>query len=787
MASPAHRPSVFCFGQFELDAANGELRKGGVSLKLHPQPFQVLLLLVERPRQIVTRDEIRGCLWGGNTFVDFERGINSCVNQIRATLGDDPEKPRYVETLPRRGYRFIAAVTNGASQQRANLVPLAVLPECDNGSRPTVHTSGIPFVLTPSAGNTRRRWKTKAAIAAFVFLGGLVIATIFYFRPPAKLTGIHSIILADFTNATGDQVFDNTLRQGLSIQLEQSPFLSLVSEQQIQQTLQMMGRKPDGKFTQEIAREVCQRRGSAAVLDGSIAQIGTQYLLTLKAVNCVSGESLASTEAQAGDKNHVLDALGKTASHIRTKLGESLSTVQKFDTPLEQATTSSLEALQAYSLGWKTMVGDGEYDASAPLFERAIRLDPNFAMAYAALGVALSAHAELREQNTKKAYELRERVSERERFYIESHYYHLVIGDIEKARQVYELWALTYPRDWVPLNNLGNLCHVLGQYEKALEAGRSALRVDPASSVSYHNVVSDLIALNRLDEARVMAEHPPREKLDPASQILLYTLDFLQNDELGMQRQVAWASGRPEVEGEILNLEAYSQAYSGKMGHARELFRRAVNSALRSNQNETAAGYEAALAWIEADYGNSERSRQDVAAALALAQTHDVQEVVAVAMARAGDSARAENMTEQFVKQIPQIIYCIYVPRIRSAIDINRSNPSKAIELLQTASPYELGSIDTLYSAYLRGLGFLLLRQSSEAVAEFQKISDHRGIVVNQPTGALARLGLARAYLLQGDTAKAHAAYQDFLTLWKDADPDIPILIAAKAEYAKLK
>ena len=392
MASPAHPPSVICFGQFELDVASGELRKSGIPLKIHPQPFQVLQLLVERPKQIVTREELRTALCGGKTIVDFERGINSCVNQIRATLGDDPEKPRFVETLPRRGYRFIAVVTNGMSQRTANVVPLSVSPECDSGSRQTADASGIPFVLLPSTLNPPKTWNVKTAIVALVVFGILVAAAIYYFRSPAKLTEKHSVILADFTNTTGEEVFDDTLRQGLSIQLEQSPLVNLISDRKVNETLKLMGRPAGDRLTPEVTREVCQRTSSRAMLTESIVGLGSQYVIGLKAVNCDTGDVLAEAQEQAAGKEAVLKALDNAAVSLRSKLGESLSSVQRYATPLEEATTPSLQALQAYSLGLKTFNTKGPI-ASLPFFERAADLDPKFAMAYAASRHGLPVYA----------------------------------------------------------------------------------------------------------------------------------------------------------------------------------------------------------------------------------------------------------------------------------------------------------------------------------------------------------------------------------------------------------
>src|SRR5208283_4720955 len=649
-----------------------------------------------------------------------------------------------------------------------------------------------------TAAETRIGKPWRVALLAGVAAVVLSVAGYFYLHRTPKLTDKDTIVLADFMNTTGDPVFDGTLRQGLAVQLEQSPFLSLIPEQQIQQALQLMGQKPDAKLTPAIAQELCQRTSSAAVIDGSIAQIGGQYLLTVKAVNCSNGGSLASTEAQAGDKNHVLDALGKMASDIRNKLGESLNTVQKFDTPLEQATTPSLEALQAFSVGWKTMTGKADYAAALAWFRRATLLDPKFAMAYATLGNCYSVLGESRlaAENLQKAYELREQVSEFEKFYIETHYFQYVSGDQEKARQTYELFAQTYPRSVVPHSNLGQIYGCLGQYDKSLAELREALRLSPASGMRYAGVVDGYFSLDRLGEARATAEEARMKDIDsPFLHINLYQLAFLQNDATGMAQEVSWATDKPRVENELLALDADTVAYSGRLGQARELSHRAVASAQRAEEKETAAAYEADAALREALFGNETAARQRAAAALSLSNGRDVQYGAALALGFAGDAVRMQTLAEDLVKDFPEdtMVQFNYLPTIHAQLALMHNDSSKAIEALQAAAPYELGSPGiasftfALYPIFVRGQAYLAVHQSSEAAAEFQKILDHRGIVVNEPIGALAHLGLGRAYALQGDTAKAKAAYQDFLTLWKDADPDIPILQQAKAEYVKLR
>jgi serine/threonine protein kinase/Flp pilus assembly protein TadD len=667
-------------------------------------------------------------------------------------------------------------------------------------------TSGVPGVAVAAAPRTgARRWKLLVP-AAVVIIGLAIGGWLFYANRAHALNERDTIILADFTNTTGDAVFDGTLRQGLAVQLEQSPFLSLVSERRIQQTLRLMGQPPDAKLTPEIARDLCQREGSKAYLSGSIASLGSQFVLGLNAVNCRTGDSLAQEQATADGKERVLKALGEGAANLRSKLGESLSTVQKFDTPVEQATTPSLEALQAYSLGRKTMVRKNDYAAAVPLFQRAIRLDPNFAVAYASLGTSYGNLGETRlaAENTRKAYELRGRVSEREKFYIESHYYQIFTGNLEKARQAYELWAQTYPRDYGPRYNLGGVYASLGQYDKMPAEFREVLRLDPASAASYANLVGSYLDLNSLEEARATAEEAQARELDsPYLRIQLYLLAFLQNDAAGMEQQVAWAAGKPGVEDVLLAFEANTAAYSGRLRKAREFSRRAVASAERAEEKETAAGYEAEAALREVLFDNAAEARQRAAAALVLSTGRDVQYGAALALALAGDAVRAQALAEGLAKRFPEstIVQFNYLPTIRAQLALIRNDPakssgvgaSKAIEALQAAAAYELGTpgvgafTPAMYPVYVRGEAYLAGHQGAEAAVEFQKILAQRGVVLNEPISALAHLGLGRAYALQGDTAKSRAAYNDFFTLWKDADPEIPILRAAKSEYAKLQ
>ena len=647
------------------------------------------------------------------------------------------------------------------------------------------------------AGETRKLW---SLILAVVVLALLSATGYLYFRRGPKLTDKDTIVLADFTNTTGDAMFDDSLRQGLAVELEQSPFLSIVSQDQIQQTLHMMDQKPDTKLTPEVAREICQRTASAAVLNGSIAQIGTQYLLTLSAISCVNGKSLASAEFRASDKDHVLDALGSTASQIRSKLGESLASVQEFDTPLEQASTPSLEALRSFSSGRRVLSTTGPA-AAIPFFRHATELDSNFALAYAMLGRTYGDIGEsgMAAVYTRRAYELRDRASEAERYFITSSFHITVTGDMDKAEQNCELWIQAYPRAELPHTFLsGIILPVLGEYEKAAEEATEAVRLNPNFPLSYSLLMFSYIALNRLDKAQATDDQAVQHKLDSSAFVFIpqYQLAFLKNDAAGMSRLVERSAVKPGIEDQVLGEEAETAAFYGRLRDAREFSRRAVDSAERAEEKEPAATYSALSGLREALFGNAEEARPRVASALEKSLSRDVQYASAVAFTYASDNRRAQVLEADLTKKFPQdtIVQFNYLPVLRARLALNRGNPAEALEALRPATSYELGATTSstygwtgMYPVFVRGEAYLLARQAAEAAAEFQKILEHPGVVVNEPIAALAHLGLARAYVLQGDTAKARTAYKDFLALWKDADPDIPALTQAKAEYAKLQ
>jgi serine/threonine protein kinase len=664
---------------------------------------------------------------------------------------------------------------------------------------PAASSSAVQAAEVPAA----RKPPWKIIVPAAVLVAALAIGGYFYSHRTPVLTEKDTIVLADFTNTTGDTVFDGTLRQGLAAQLEQSPFLNLLSDQQIAQTLGLMAQPKDSRLTGELARDVCERTASAATIDGSISSLGSQYVVGLKAVNCHNGDALANEQATANGKEQVLKALGDAATKIRVKLGESLASVQKYDAPAENVTTSSLEALQAYSLGYQTALVKRDDAAAIPFFQRAVSLDPNFAMAYAHLGTSYNnlGEAARAAENSRKAYALRERVSEREKFYIDSHYEQFVNGNLEATRKAYELWAQTYRRDPVPLTNLGPVNLLLGDYDKALAATQEALKLNPGSGLLYVNLVGAYLSLNRFDEARATVEDAKAHNRDsPTNHLFLYQIDFLQHAAAGMEHEAAEVMGKPGYEDQLLSVEASNAAYGGQFSKSRELVRRASESAQRADEKEEAADYVAQSALQQALVGDMSQARQQVQAALALSTGRDVQSMSAIALALAGDAAQATRLAADLAKRYPQdtFVQSLYLPMIRAAIALQASKGDAAIEALAPAAPYDLsGPTIPLYPAYFRGQAYLATHQGALAVAEFQKVLKYRFLDGGDPIGSLANLGLARAYMLEAQSAqgpdadaahtKARASYQDFLAIWKDADPDIPILIAAKSEYAKLQ
>lgn len=792
MATPSKAPPPLRFDTYVLDLRAGELYKSGRKIKLQEQPFQILAMLLEQPGQVVTREQLRERLWPEDTFVDFDHSLNTAVKKLRQALNDEAGKPRFIETLPKRGYRYVGpCIESGPAPEESRSDESGSSVDEDVGkSEPT---SARTAAAAPSAGI-----RLKYAVPAAILLIALGAAAYLALHHRSPLTEKDTIVISDFSNSTGDPVFDDTLKQGLAVKLAQSPFLSILSDEKVHETLKLMGRAPDERLTSEVARDLCQRTGSAAVIDGSIATLQDQFVLGLNAVDCRNGEFLAREQITSEDKRHVLAALGKAAQDLRRKLGESHSSLQKYDTPIEQATTPSLEALKAYSLGRKTSAEKAEV-AAVPFFERATELDPNFAAAYAALGSTYVALGEpgLAERSMVKAYDLREHVSEREKFLITASYHIGVSGDLEKANQTCELWARAYPRDHSPHQFLAWNYELLGHYDKAIAENLEAIRLNPDVALLYSNLMEDYTPLNRFSEAQATYSKAVDRGLDGSFlHADLYVIAFLENDSAEMRRQTQLARDMPGAEDWLFTLQSDTAAYSGKLTKARELSRQAVESAQRNELQEVAALWQMNAAVRELEFGNTQLAREAVEEGLRLADTRDSQVLAALVLARAGDAARAQTLADSLEKHFPQSteLNNYWLPSVRAAIQLNRGKPADAIKDLEPAIAFELayprpqlegGSF--IYPAYLRGQAYMLLKRGSEAAGEFQKFVDQRAVVVNCPLGAVARLWLGRAHTLEGDVTAARKSYEEFLSLWKDADPDIPILRQAQSEFAKLK
>jgi DNA-binding winged helix-turn-helix (wHTH) protein/tetratricopeptide (TPR) repeat protein len=763
------------FDIFSVDLDSGELRKQGHRIKLQEQPFQILAVFLERPGEVVAREELRKRLWPSNTFVDFDHGLNIAVAKLREALGDSSEKPRFIETLPRRGYRFIARV----EEEKPEQVPPSSAP-----------ISG----MWPKLGLL-----VFGSVAAITLLIGAIWWT--GWLRERSLTDRDSILLADFANGTDDSAFDGTLKQALAVELGQSPFLNILPDERVRQTLQYMNRPPEERVIGQVAREICERQGIKAMLTGSISALGTHYVIALEALNSRTGDSLARDQFEVTSKEEVLRGIHNSASRLREKLGESLSLIEKFEAPLEQTTTSSLDALKAFTLG-EEQRARGLDLKSIPFFKHSIELDPKFALAYARLGqiYANVGESDLGLQHARRAFELRDHTSGREKLFIASHYYESVSGEIDRAIETYELWARLYPRDWLAYCNLAFAYDGVGDYEKAGEAAREALRFSPGSSFPYEILAQTSVHLNRFNEAKAVCERAVADQHDsPYLHAVLYSVAFVQRDGPAMLRESRWAMGQPANQGPMLNVQALGAASLGQLRSARELFDQAGEDARRRGLREYAASIIAREALTEAEFGNYSVAREQATKALATARGKSIDGPASLALARSGDIQRAQALTDELARRFPldTEVSRVSLPVTRAAVEIRRGNPSSAIEVLRAAAPYDLGSSagasyhqiasTTAFTVcYLRGEAHLQARSGNEAAAEFQKILKHRGVGPVSPHYALAHLGLARAYAVTGDIAKSRRAYQDFLRLWRDADPATPILQEARAEYANL-
>lgn len=811
------------FASFMLDTAQCLLFRNGELVPLSRKATEILAILIEKHGQLVEKDELMRRVWP-DSFVE-DGNLNVHVWQLRKTLGEEGGDCR-IETISRRGYRFIGAVEReSAIEERVVPAPNApvshsepedglaapesVRPGPENGrsgpenveaGNPIKESSGVSNAPAAPNLNSRSPLWAMTGLATALVVGLLVIGLRFRQKaagdagqkPAVSVQAGERnwIVLGDVANNTGDPVFDTTLHEAMEIELEQSPYLSLIAEERMKQSLRLMGKPTAMALTPELIRELCQRNDGEAVVNGSIAKLGSEYVLGVRAVNCRTGDHLSDLQTTAASKELVLKALGDITGQLRAKLGESLGTVQKFNTPIEEATTSSLEALQAYSIGRQTMIQKGESGAGVPFFQQAIRLDPGFAIAYAALGNAYSNMGEtgLAAKNIRKAYELSTHVSEHERLYIESHYYQFVTGDLIKASQIYELWAATYPNEEAPRTNLAVIDSDLGKLDRSLEMAKEAVSIAPHDGQSYANLVDAYNFVNNPEQANAVATQAISRNLDSSTlRLYIYDTAFLQQNTSGMEKQLTWASGEPEVEDAFLGDEADNLATTGQLVRARELTGQATEAAKRDNEKETAAGYELEEAQREAEFGNDAEARRSAEVALSLAKDRDTLYGAAVAFALAGAVDRAQTLASQLDKDFPEdtILQYVYLPSIRGAIALKQKDGARAVQALEAARPYEVGVAAELLPAYIRGLAYLDAKDGERAAIEFQKIVDHPGVVLISPIGPLARLQMGRACLMQGKSAQAEAAYEDFLNRWKNADPDIPILQEAKAEYRK--
>ncbi len=764
---------VYEFDTFRVNAGERTLESSGRPVPISPKALDVLLVLLENRGRVVEKDELMRRVWPG-TFVE-ENSLAFNISVLRKIFAGYNASSKYIETIPRRGYRFVAE---------------------------TVPASRVPSPPEIPAKKSSLRWQLAGALCALA----LIIALLGYLHsrrtPPGttRLSNKDTIVLADFTNRTGDPIFDGTLRRGLAIELEQSPFLSLISESRVQQTLRLMRRSTQARLDLDLAREVCQRTGSALVVDGSISDIGSQYVLGLRASNCSSGVPVQNEQIQLARKEDVLGALSQMAHRFRSRVGESPGTLIKHDVPLAEATTGSLEALKAFTAAWKIHSSEGATNA-LPLFKRAVELDPQFAMAHASLGriYADIDQADLAAESLRRAWQFQERASDREKFFITANYQLLVAGNLEEVRKTCEAWARTYPRDAVPRALLsGYINKFPGRYEEAALKASEAIDLDPDFGIAYYNLAVDNVYLNRLEQAESALRRAARRGLEIDEFVMLkYDLAFLRNDTAAMEYVAADARKRSGPQSWVSSTEARTLAYAGLLERARGMSQRAVAEAQQGGQGERASLWETGAAIREAFFGNTLEAKARATTALELSSDPEVEYGAAFALALTGDSIRSEKLADDLATRFPEntTIRFNYLPVLRAQLALNRHQGGEALKVLQAGAANEFGIpqsvahgyFGALYAAWVRGETYLALCRYTEAAAEFRKILDHRGIVVSDPMGALARLEHARALALAGDKNNAILAYRDFLNLWKDADPSLPILRRAKAEFAKLQ
>jgi DNA-binding winged helix-turn-helix (wHTH) protein len=787
---------LYRFDKYEVNDEEFYLSRQGVRVALEPKALRVLLFFVQSPGRLLQKDAILQAVWKGS--IVEESTLSRAVAILRKQLGDDPRSPTFIETVPTQGYRFIATV-----EASSKPVP-AGEPEPEAAElRSRGHGAPPPdeAMADDTAHLSVRPGKRSKLILAVLAAALVLAAPLLWIKlhPRPNLTARQALIIGEFANSTGDPVFDETLRQGLKVQLEQSPLLVLVSETRIRNTLLLMNHSADTPLTPDIAREICQRTGSAAALEGAIASLGSQYVLTLQASMCASGEIIATEQVQAVRKEDVLRALSDIASKFRGRIGESLASIRTFDTPLDEATTASLKALKAFSESNRLENLKGSA-AAIPLAQRAVELDPKFALAWAVLGrlygdIGLEL---LSAQSTAKAYEFRDHASDPERFFIVASYEMQVTGNLEKAEQTCESWARIHPRDPGAYGfRAGVILRVFGRYQDAGKTARQLLGIHPDFALAYHFVALNDIALGRLAEARAVLANAAEHGLEiPYYSLDRYRLAFLAGDESEENRVTTTYGNSPGTQDMLAGQQAASLAYGGRLDQARAISLNQVSLLQQVGRREAAARAQAAAALREAFFANRDMAERAAVEAVNLSKGRDAEYGAAFALALNGNVALAQPLADDLDKRFPEdtSVRFHYLPAVRALIALAQSDPARAIDLLRANTPYELGAPQSsfsgfygvLYPVYVRGLAYLAMHRGAQAAAEFQKILDHPELVVDDPIGALAHLEIGRAYADTQDNERAKEAYQDFLLLWKRADPEIPLLKEARNELSRL-
>ena len=771
---PTGPPVRYRFGLFELDLSARRLIKQGIEVRVQDQPFQLLVALVERNGEIVTREDLRQRLWAGNTFVDFDKSLGVALTKLRDAIGDSAASPKYIETVARHGYRFIAPVERNGTPAAQPISAIAETAEVTN-QPPAVAERALPVI------------RVTLALALIVAVSG---GLYWYYRLRPKLGQHAAIMVGSFVNLTGDAAFDGSLEQASVVELSQSPFLTILPRKALRDGLQNLGRSPDEALTPSLERQICQRANAAALVTGSIHRLGNTYVLYLEADACSDGGVLATERVTLSRKEDVLPGIDRAVASLRRKFGESGESLQKHSVPIEQATTDSLEALKAYQLGLD-LRSRGKNQEAIPVFKSAIALDDKFAMAYAQLGSSYSNQGETEEgaKYFRKAFELRSRTIEPERLYIAGRYFDIVTGELEKAMETYRLWADSYPNEWRPLNTLANDALLLGRYEEAIDASRQALKLNPDQAFNYEILASALLALNRVEEAKGVARQAVSHARDDGGlHLLLFAAAVLQSDQTTLEEERNWSAENPD-DLFIPYGEAEYAAARGQMKRSADLFEKIAQQQIAAGVPGAVANLYADEAFMQLQMGQPEEAIKSAQKSLKSGKTDINLGLVAAVFAWNGDSNRATAVKRDFDDEYPISTYnmSIFSPMMAAGTAIHRGKPAQEIKnLIAPAVPYETGGTANLSPVFMRAVGCLKGGSPKDALVEFQKILDHRGVDPLRPSIAVSILGVARASVLLGRTEDARKAYETVLDFWKDADPGLKIVSEARRELDHL-